>query len=367
VKRLLRAHLRSLSQSWRAIDTTRARLAAPDQLHSYYPDMPRKPKWRITADHLLWAVRYREVHRFYFTHGLDRIGADSSTSLPYNGSLKLVGARNFGPTTRTKYNYVGVLRDKALFGIFGEAMGHRVPRNVALLRGDTLLSLPGRTPAPLSELEALTGLDGFLKPLDGRQGRQVHRLRLEGGELLLDGEVTDCSALSMMLTVPFLLQERLSQHPRLAALHAPSVNTLRLVTMRAPDGFSVEPFAAALRIGAHGSTIDNWAAGGVIVGVDLSAACTIGPGFFKPGRGTLRMHHPDSGIALDGYALPFVHDAVEAAVRFHQDLPGLHTVGWDIALTPTGPVMIEGNEYWDTAIHMTTDPSFVARFRAIYL
>jgi hypothetical protein len=58
--------------------------------------------------------------------------------------------------------------------------------------------------------------------------------------------------------------------------------------------------------------------------------------------------------------------AVAAAARFHADLPGLHSIGWDIALTEGGPVFIEGNQEWGTGILMTAHPSLVPRFRALF-
>lgn len=343
---------------------TRRWLADPKKAATYYPDAPKKSSLRVWADHLTWAVRHREVHRFYFLHGLDRRGARNASALPYLGSVRMVGRRNFLETTRDQYNYICILRDKVLFGIYASAMGHPTVRNVAELSAATVTWLPSREVAPIADLPSVGRLDGFAKPRDGRQGRGVFRLRIAGGVIEIDGARAPVVELQRRLDGAYLLQEQIVQHPRLSALHAPSVNTLRLITVRGDDG--PQAFAAALRMGCYGNAVDNWAAGGIIVRVDLEAQRLRGPGYFKPGKGTRVTHHPDSGLELDGYELPFVGAAVAAARRFHADLPGIHSIGWDIALTEGGPVIIEGNEYWDTGIHMSTDPGFVQRFRDLF-
>jgi hypothetical protein len=364
LKRAAYRSVRVTRRVWSEVRKARRWLSDPMHRATHYPGEPRKGDLRIWVDHLAWIAQHRESHLFYFLHGLDRRGARNADSLPYLGSLRIVGSHNFGETTRDHYNYVCVLRDKVLFTIYASAMGHPAVNNLAELRSNGITWLPTRRSAPLTDLEALADLDGFAKPRDGRQGRGVFRLAVSGGAIHVNGIPTDVADLQKKLDQSYLLQERIVQHPRLAALHVASVNTLRLVTVW--TGVKLEPFAAALRIGAHGKPVDNWAAGGIIARVDLETEELQGHGFFKPGKGTRVDRHPDSGILLDGYDLPFVGDAVNAAMRFHADLPGIHSVGWDIALTEDGPVIIEGNEYWDTGIHMATDPSFVARFRKLY-
>ena len=46
-------------------------------------------------------------------------------------------------------------------------------------------------------------------------------------------------------------------------------------------------------------------------------------------------------------AIPHLSEALDLAVRAHTLLPGLRTVGWDIAITENGCVLVEGNDAWD--------------------
>lgn len=64
-------------------------------------------------------------------------------------------------------------------------------------------------------------------------------------------------------------------------LHSSSVNTIRLGTFNV-DG-KVIPFTGALRIGANGKSVDNWATGGIVVSINLQTGKLQSDGLFKPG------------------------------------------------------------------------------------
>ena len=55
--------------------------------------------------------------------------------------------------------------------------------------------------------------------------------------------------------------------------------------------------------------------------------------------------HPDTGIPLVGYQLPMVPEAIAMAKEAAQVFPQVGHVGWDMAVTPDGPAIIEGNNF----------------------
>ena len=189
---------------------------------------------------------------------------------------------------------------------------------------------------------------------------------MENGRAWIDGGPAEAAEVASRVTGRYLLQERLAQHPALEALHPSSVNTIRLVTVYR-DG-QVKPFVAALRVGTGGATVDNWSAGGLVVGLNLDTGRLYGRGIFKPGcGGDVRYggfvdRHPDSDVLLDGYQLPDIPEAVALACRLHLDLGGPRTVGWDLAITPDGPSVVEGNSHWSGAMYMAIDGGFKKRY-----
>ncbi|QAY61314.1 hypothetical protein ET475_15905 [Microbacterium protaetiae] len=135
-----------------------------------------------------------------------------------------------------------------------------------------------------------------------------------------------------------LLEEVLVQHPDLAALYPDSVNTLRLVTyLDAAGTFHV--IAGVLRIG-NGGVIDNFAGGGMFTmlddhGVALYAAVDKQSHVFE--------RHPITGVQIAGFAVPMYRDAVAMVERLSRRLPQIPYLGWDVAITPAGPAVIEAN------------------------
>ena len=56
--------------------------------------------------------------------------------------------------------------------------------------------------------------------------------------------------------------------------------------------------------------------------------------------------------------LPFWNEVVEMLKRAMEEIPKVAYIGWDVAITPNGPVIIEGNttpgyRYYQIPAHMT--------------
>lgn len=135
-----------------------------------------------------------------------------------------------------------------------------------------------------------------------------------------------------------LVEEVIPQHERMAALYPGSVNTVRMITYRKPDGELVV-IAAVLRIG-NGGVIDNFAGGGMFTMLD-EHGIALWPGVDK--QSNIYREHPVTGVAIPGFAVP-EYDAVLTMIdEASRRLPTVPYVGWDIAITPDGPALIEAN------------------------
>lgn len=334
----------------------------PELSRGYYPDEPRKSGARILADLLLWRVRRGEVNQYYYCWGMDRVdGPRARDLLSYRQFQALRDGRNrrSGPGG---LSYAALMRDKYLFAVLLGGLGYPSPRLLALVGRDGVDWLQPRRTAPLASLlDAEHEIDGFCKPRFGSHGQGAFRLQVAGGRLLADGASVSLEALAERLG-RHVLQPRLTQHPALAALHPASVNTLRLITVRDRDGARMFS-RPVLRIGFGGSVVDNGGAGGIQVFVDPETGRLRGPGLML--RGGTVARHPDSGLALDGFEIPHFARAAALAVRLHHELPGLHSVGWDLAVTEDGPVFIEGNDRWSAGLRLGLEPDFKREFERL--
>lgn len=332
---------------------------------SYYPEEPTKSKPRVLAELLWWLLRTGEINNYYYVYGLDRKSVDRRPELlPYRQFRRIRNRRNLR-IGRAPYNYVCVLRDKFVFSQFVSSLGIATPRSLALLDSERITWIDTNVTAPLAAIVARSDvvLDGFCKRLGGIQGDGAFPLRLEAGALYVRDRQISISELQRRLDDRYFLQQRIQQHALLSSMHPSSVNTVRLITFA--RGSSIELFAAAMRIGARGKSVDNWAAGGLIVAIDPQRGELRGEGFYKPGYGGRTNRHPDSGVEFEGFKIPYFSEAVELVCRLHSYLRDIHSIGWDVAITPDGPTVIEGNDDWEGGIPMVLESDFRTRFLAM--
>ena len=90
---------------------------------------------------------------------------------------------------------------------------------------------------------------------------------------------------------------------------------------------------------------DNfWRAGNILTKVDLAngqiGRAVSGCGF----ETTILDHHPDTGMALVGTAIPGWEELSELALEGARLMRHIPMIGWDIAPTAHGPIIVEMNE-----------------------
>ncbi|HXH81291.1 MAG TPA: sugar-transfer associated ATP-grasp domain-containing protein [Candidatus Tectomicrobia bacterium] len=139
----------------------------------------------------------------------------------------------------------------------------------------------------------------------------------------------------------WILEEYLHQHERLRAFNPTSVNTMRLWVVRRGDAAPVT-LGGYLRIGRAGSLVDNRSSGGIIAPIDAATGTLRAATSGYAERPEYRAH-PDHGAPIEGQSLPFWGDACALAASTLSLFPHLGFAGFDIAVSATGPVVIELN------------------------
>jgi hypothetical protein len=152
-----------------------------------------------------------------------------------------------------------------------------------------------------------------------------------------------------------LAEDLIVQHSDMSRLHPHSINTVRLLTV--VIGHKISVFRAVLRIGTSARSVDNWASGGVIINIDTACGTTKGDGCIKTPRSRVTKH-PDTSCPTDGIAIPFWDQACRLVLKAHSLFPFVPTIGWDVGLTPTGPILIEANTDWDAHLHRAFEEDF---------
>lgn len=138
-----------------------------------------------------------------------------------------------------------------------------------------------------------------------------------------------------------VLEHVLLQHPDMERLHPGSVNTMRITTDRVGD--TVHIAYISVKMGRGDGVCDNSGQGGVLCRVDPDSGKIVSDAtddYFN-----IYDRHPDTDIVFKGYQLPMVAEAIALAKEAAMHFPGVNHVGWDMAITPTGPAIIEGNDF----------------------
>lgn len=127
--------------------------------------------------------------------------------------------------------------------------------------------------------------------------------------------------------------------------------TLRVVTCLDPGGPSI--LYAALKLVVGDNVTDNFShglSGNLIVPMDIQT------GKLGPARGSLDRDwprivsfdkHPETQATITGFTVPFWNESKALLLRAQTTLPQLRTLGWDLAITDDGPVVVEANANYD--------------------
>lgn len=145
-----------------------------------------------------------------------------------------------------------------------------------------------------------------------------------------------------------LLEERIDQHEQMASLFPQAVNTIRVMTViDATDKAKV--LGASLRMSVERNN-DNFSTGGISAPVDWETGEVIGPAVPKWPPRKKHYYHPVTSTAINGFQIPMWTEVRELIYEVLHVVPEVRTVGWDVAITPNGPILVEGNHNWNADV-----------------
>ena len=137
-----------------------------------------------------------------------------------------------------------------------------------------------------------------------------------------------------------LLEERAENHPELKKFSKVSLNTLRIISVRLPEGVKI--IAALFKFGDGDNLADSPGAG-YKCPVDPETGVIYGG---VTGSGKLDMvfleRHP-LGFEMIGVKIPFWEELVKLVKDATMHLEDVFYIPWDVAVSPDGPLIIEGN------------------------
>jgi len=145
----------------------------------------------------------------------------------------------------------------------------------------------------------------------------------------------------------YILQPRLRNMAELVPIVGTTLSTVRALTARGRDGRPLL-LRASLRMALKSHVVDNFSQGGIAAAVDVEDG-TIGKCFLQyPSRHV--SVHPLTGEPVAGRRLPRWEQARELVIKAHSAADGFNFLGWDIAFTDTGVLLVECNSWPEVEI-----------------
>ncbi len=298
-----------------------------------------KPWPEIAKDLFLSLLRHKCLPFYYFRYGLYLKNADKEAMKKYI------------PDSAFYYLYLarfnqdwGLLDDKNVFHNILATSPLRQPEIVVRRQSGIWKDTNYRVLADVSQ--AYTALSHtektyFCKPADlSSGGNGVFILEARNGRLHVDEQELSEENFAHTFEGDWLIQERVLNSDDIRKFNAHALNCTRILTVQDSNGHSYALYASQKIATGKGLT-DNGQNGLVYAAIDLETG-RLGTYAYNEKNEKFDTH-PGTNLRYDSLVLKDMHEAVEMCVQAAYYFPKCKIIGWDVALTNNGPVLIEGN------------------------
>lgn len=178
------------------------------------------------------------------------------------------------------------------------------------------------------------------KPISGHKGFGVEDYRISKDNI--ESVYNELSAMP-----EGVVEEYVKQHSEISKISPSSVNTIRVVTLSSNvhpvtvDGKYFDIAYTAMRIGSGKSIVDNFHSGGMVAVIDKHSGEIITNAADE--YGNIFIEHPLTGIKIKGIKIPYFDEIIDMVTKAVTNRKIEGYIGWDIAVSETGPELIEVN------------------------
>lgn len=182
----------------------------------------------------------------------------------------------------------------------------------------------------------------FVKPAEGGGSKGIFVFYKDAHEKFFTREAVpfdEAFISSIAKQRDYIIQIGVKQDKEMSAVNPDSVNTCRILTENYHGNSRV--VCAMLRIGRHKSDFDNISTGGVSLKIDLNSGKT--GNMARSYENETFFEHPDSHYKFDEFRISQWNEICKFTINSAAKIPYFTHLGWDIAITPGGPLAIEVN------------------------
>lgn len=134
-----------------------------------------------------------------------------------------------------------------------------------------------------------------------------------------------------------IIEDWIQQHEEISNIYSRSVNPVRIITVLQNSRCNF--LIAGLTIG-NSNEISNASCNDMVAPIDISKGIIKLP---ASDYENIYSNHPETGMIIQGFKIPYWEEMIELVEKASKVVPEIGYVGWDVAITPSGPILIEGN------------------------
>ncbi len=313
---------------------------------------------------------FRQTREMYKLHKLNLLEPDEyqyyhfdNSDLSWEEKTRFLSRNQYYlfETNMNPRKDVGIL-NKLAFNLFAQSVGLPVPKLYGVFDhrfGYTISMNPLRTAEDLAEMFGKYPNTRFvIKPISSSRGHGIIKCESIADDIVKiigEGEITVSELYGRLCNTyysnqkyvkdSYIIEKALIQHPFFDNYCDSAVHPIRFVTYITNSG-NVQILAIQLKMARKGSPIANIATSNLGAKVEFDGTLSCARSLHHDGIITFE-NHPDTGYPVRGQKIPHFDKAIEIARLAQSKIPFLRTIGWDIAITEKGPVIIEGNYGWD--------------------
>ncbi len=285
-------------------------------------------------------IKKREIPFYYFKYLYRKEATNYLDYISFKEQLLLVDHR-----TLHNPDYVALINNKLYFALFCERTSINTPKLISYNFGTSFffnneviqITNKANLITFFENLFDLNKIDAlFFRPPSDYGGKGCFKITKLDIQNNLEGLYEN------LINGNFVHTKVIKQHDDINRIHSKSVNTMRIVSLLTFEG-TTEIISAFFRFGVGDGVVDNATSGGFFVGINLEDGILKSIGHYLPEHGGKEItEHPDSGFKFEGFKIPYYKEACDLVIDTAKIIPdGL--IGWDVAITPNGPIIIEAN------------------------
>tara|TARA_R110001583_G_scaffold48642_5_gene152346 strand:- start:972 stop:2024 length:1053 start_codon:yes stop_codon:yes gene_type:complete len=307
----------------------------------FIKDPNKKSLLKIIKEVIVLMFTKKEIPFYYFKYVYRK---DVKNYLDYlsTSEVNAIGSSKL----LHKPEYHSLLDNKLFFALFCEKTSLNTPKLISYNLGNTfyynntIKQIWNRNELVdfFENVFALSNLEGlFFRPPSEYGGKGCFKLTKKD----LKNEIED--KFELFINGYYVHTEIINQHEEINKIHNKSVSTLRIISFITPEN-TIEIISVFMRFGVGNMVVDNASSGGFSVGINLEDGTLKQAGHYLLEYGGVDIYkQPNSGFKFEGFKVPFFKEACEEVINAVKIIPD-RFIGWDIAITPDGPTIVEANK-----------------------